>query len=73
MQAFKQGDFFTTELEAGFMASPSGHISFTLPKMEFYPELTMPTYYLKVCSSGQAGADIWRCDADSCVTPMRRE
>ncbi len=73
LEAFNMGVPMSTELTASFLSAPSGQVTFTLPKMEFYPLLNMPTYHLKACSNSSATADPLLCEVDSCMTPIRRE
>jgi len=72
--AYFKGTAFTSQLAVGFNASSPGHVSFTIPKAEFFQKVTTPTYHLKACTNATADAvkDITVCAQDSCVTPVHR-
>jgi len=49
-------------------------VSFLIPKTEYFPSLSTPSYYLKVCTNAVADAfkDVTDCASDSCETPVHR-
>jgi len=72
--AYFKGVAFTSQLVIGFNAASPGHVSFTIPKAEFFQKMTTPTYHLKACTNATADAvkDITVCAQDFCATPVHR-
>jgi hypothetical protein len=72
--AYNKGKPFSSALVTAFNAASPGHVSFTVPKTEFFLLMTTPTYHLKACTNAKADAvgDLSACSADSCLTPVRR-
>jgi hypothetical protein len=74
LSAYLKGAKVSTKATVGFNAATPGHVSFTIPKSEYFPSLTPPTYFLKACTNAKADAakDITACAEDSCATPVHR-
>jgi hypothetical protein len=75
LEAYLKGTPVTTKATVSFNAAAPGHVAFTIPKAEYLPTLSTPTYYLKACSNEIADAtkDKTDCSSDSCETPVRRQ
>lgn len=74
LEVYFKGQKQTTKATTAFNAADPGHVSFTIPKTEYFPSLTTPTYYLKACANAKADAvkDLTDCVSDSCETPVHR-
>ncbi len=73
-EVFQKGKKVATAATVAFNAADPGHVSFTIPKSEYFPSLSTPTYYLKACSNATSDAakDLTDCTSDSCETPVHR-
>jgi hypothetical protein len=73
-EAFFNQKSMSTQLVTAFNAADPGHVSFTIPKAEFFNLVSTPTYYLKVCTNAKADAtkDLTDCSDDTCETPVHR-
>ena len=75
LEAYLKGVAVTTKAAVEVNAASPGHVAFTIPKSEYLPTLSTPTYYLKACTNEVADAvkDKTDCASDSCETPVRRQ
>jgi hypothetical protein len=73
-EAYLKGQKFATKATMSFNAADPGHVAFTIPKAEYFPSLSTPSYYLKACTNAKADAvaDLTVCADDSCETPVHR-
>ncbi len=73
-EVYFKGQKQTSKAVMAFNAADPGHVSFTIPKTEYFPSLTTPTYYIKACANAKADAvkDLTDCVEDSCETPVHR-
>jgi hypothetical protein len=71
---YQKGQPVSSAATMTFNAADPGHVAFTIPKTEYFPSLSTPTYYLKACTNAKADAvgDLTQCTADSCETPVHR-
>lgn len=70
----KGGQPMSSTAVMAFNAGSPGHVSFVLPKAEYFPLVPSPSYYLRACTNAKADAakDLTDCASDSCETPVHR-
>jgi hypothetical protein len=73
-EAYASGQPFTSQTSYGFNAANPGHVSFVVPKSEFFGLVPDPTYQLRACTNATADAtkDLTDCATDTCITPVHR-
>lgn len=74
LEVFVKGVKLNTGATASFETSTPGSVSFLVPKSEWFPSLSTPSYFLKVCTNAVADAfkDLTDCASDSCEAPVHR-